>query len=273
MTGASGGAGDPGAETAPLPRIDVSAVEGSADAPRKRWRRRSKDYSPEELEEAKKAWRAAMPWEHPMTRGDKVLVFTMLGVIAVMLASMPLRPFLLASHPVVLSAATGSLSAIGAGAAFARIGEGQLWLVVVAGVFGMIKFDWLFWLAGRRWGVKIVEMFAPGDLAKRFLSRVRSWPAWAMPLVVVAAVLPGVPAAAVFALAGLAGMGLVPLLVFDAIGALLMTGLVAGLGYAVGQHAVDVVLMIDKYALWITLALVVVVSVRAARVKKPTHPS
>lgn len=228
---------------------------------RLRWR--SKDYTPEELEEAKQTWRDAMPWDHPMSRGDKVLVFSTLGIMAVMLASMPVRPFLLASHPIALSAVTGSLSAIGAGAAFARIGEGQLWLVVAAGVFGMIKFDWLFWLAGRRWGAKIIELFAPGDFAKRLVARVRSWPAWAMPLVVMAAALPGIPAPAVFAVAGLGGMGLVRFLIVDAIGAALITGLVAGLGYGVGQYAVDVVLMIDEYALWITLALVVLVSFRA----------
>jgi membrane-associated protein len=277
MTGASDGSGGPEAETTRLPRIDPgvgqvsSAVEGSLDtgpAPspeprRKSFRWRSTDYSPEELEEAKQAWRDAMPWEHPMSRGDKVLVFSTLGVVLLMAASMPVRPFLLAEHPVALSAATGSLSAIGAGAAFARIGEGELWLVVVAGVFGMIKFDWLFWLAGQRWGVKVIELWAAGDFAKRFVSRIRSWPAWAMPLVVMVAALPGIPAAAVFAVAGLAGMRLVPFLISDAIGAALVTGLVAGLGFGVGQHAVDVVLMIDEYALWVTVALVVLVSARA----------
>ena len=131
MTGASGGAGGQEAETTRLPRIDggagrsaaeparvASAVEGSADAApaaaRKRLWWRSKDYSPQELEQARQAWRDAMPWEHPMSRGDKVLVFSTLGVVLVMMASLPVRPFLLASHPIALSAVTGSLSAIGA---------------------------------------------------------------------------------------------------------------------------------------------------------------
>jgi hypothetical protein len=55
-------------------------------------------------------------------------------------------------------------------------------------------------------------------------------------------------------------MRLVPFLIFDAIGAAVITGLVAGLGYGIGRHAVDVVLLIDEYALWITLALVALVS-------------
>lgn len=239
----------------------MSEAGDDREARRLRWR--GSDRTPEELEQARRAWRDAVPWEHPMSRGDRVLVFVTLGVLALMLATLPVRPFLLASHPVALSAVTGSLSAIGAGAAFARIGEGELWLVVVAGVFGMVKFDWLFWLAGRRWGAKVIALWAPGDVAKRFVARVRSWPAWAMPLVVMAAALPGVPAPAVFALAGLGGMGVVRFLLFDALGAAVIVGLVAGLGFRVGQYAVDVVLLIDEYALWITLALVVLVSFRA----------
>lgn len=271
MTGTRAGADreepdGPGTGTTGPPTTGPPTAEPAADAgagTRKRFRWRSRDYSPEELEAAKQTWRDAMPWDHPMSRGDKFLVFSTLGILLLMVASMPVRPFLLASHPVALSAVTGSLSAIGAGAAFARIGQGELWLVIAAGVFGMVKFDWLFWLAGRRWGAKIIELWAPGDLAKRFVARVRSWPRWAMPLAVIAAALPGVPAPAVFAVAGLGGVGIIRFLLFDAIGAALIAGLVAGLGYGVGQHAVDVVLMIDKYALWIALTMIVVVSVRA----------
>jgi membrane-associated protein len=60
-------------------------------------------------------------------------------------------------------------------------------------------------------------------------------------------------------------MRLVTFLVADVVGAALLSGLVAGLGYALGQQAVDVVLAVDRYALWISLAIVVVVAVRAGR--------
>ncbi|MDD7939783.1 DedA family protein [Actinomycetospora lutea] len=231
---------------------------------KKRFRWRSKDFTPEEHEEAREALRKVKPWDGPMARADKFIVVATLGIIALNLASMPFRPFLLASHPIGLAAVTGSLSAVGAGAAFAAIGQGPLWLVIVAGVFGMIKFDWLFWLAGRRWGAKIVQMWAPGDVAQRFVGWVQGAPRWVLGLAVILSALPGIPAPAVFALAGMGRMRLVPFLVLDAIGAALIAGLVAGLGYGVGQHAVDLVLTIDKYALWITLGLIVVVSVRAS---------
>ncbi|ALE73080.1 membrane protein [Pseudonocardia sp. EC080610-09] len=263
---APGGPGpDAAGPEASGPGTAAAGTGAPAGTQKKRFRWRNSDYTPEELAEAKKAWRDAMPWDHPMTRGDKFLVFSTLGIIAFMALTMPLRPFLLASHPIGLSFVTGSLSAIGAGAAFARIGEASLWLVVVAGIVGMIKFDWLFWLAGRRWGPKVVELFAPGEAAQRFVSKVRSWPRWALGLVVVLSTIPGVPAPAVFALAGLGRMRLATFLLFDALGAALMTGLVAGLGFGLGQHAVDVVLMIDEYALYVTLGLVAVVTVGSVR--------
>ena len=106
--------------------------------------------------------------------------------------------------------------------------------------------------------------------AQRFVERVRSWPRWSTGLVVVAAALPGVPSVPLFLLAGLAGMRLAAFLVLDAIGSALVVGLVAGLGYGLGQTAVDVVLAIDNYAAWISIALIVIVSVRAGRRGQPT---
>ena len=200
-----------------------------------------------------------------MARADKVLIYSTLTIIVVMLLSLPVRPFLLATHPLALAAVTGSLSAIGAAAAFARVGGTDVWLVVAAGIFGMIKFDWLFWWAGRRWGAKGVRFFTPPGRAQRFVEKVQSWPTWGKALLVVAAALPGVPSLPLFLLAGLSGIRLVAFLVFDAIGAGLIAGLVTWLGYSLGQTAVDVVLKIDQYALWISLALIVIVSMRAGR--------
>ncbi|TCK22514.1 DedA family protein [Pseudonocardia endophytica] len=210
-------------------------------------------------------WRDALPWDGPARRGDTVLLWLIVGVIVFAIATLPLRPLLLASHPVLVEFVTGGLSAIGAGAAFARIGETSLWLVVLAGVVGMAKFDWLFWLAGRRWGERVVAMFAPGERAQRFVARVRAWPPWVLRAVLVGAALPGMPAGALFALAGLSRVGIATFLLFDLLGALLMTGIVAGLGYGMGQSAVDVVLVIDSYASWISIGLIAVVAFLANR--------
>jgi membrane protein DedA with SNARE-associated domain len=94
-----------------------------------------------------------------------------LGVVALGLLLRPLKPFLVASHPEALAFLTGDLTAIGAAAAFARIGELPLWLVVVSGATGMVKFDWLTWWAGRQWGAGIIRMFTTSERAQRFAGR------------------------------------------------------------------------------------------------------
>jgi proteasome lid subunit RPN8/RPN11 len=50
-------------------------------------------------------------------------------------------------------------------------------------------------------------------------------------------------------------------MLLDALGALMITGLVAGLGFQLGQWAVDIVLTVDKYALWVSLALIIGISI------------
>jgi membrane-associated protein len=266
VSGPDRSSGDTAGENTPDPT--PSPPHDRTASARPPWSRRQ--YTPEEIEAAKQQWRDMRPWDSPMARADKVLISSTAAIIALMLLTLPIRPFLLATHPVALSAVTGSLSAVGAAAAFARVGGTDVWLVVVAGVFGMIKFDWLFWWAGRRWGAKGVRFFTPPGRAQRFVERVRSWPRWSTGLLVVAAALPGVPSVPLFLLAGLAGMRLAAFLVFDAIGSALVVGLVAGLGYRLGQTAVDVVLTIDRYALWVSIALIVIVSFRAGRRGQPT---
>ena len=200
-------------------------------------------------------WRRFTPWQGHATRTDLALMWAILGVVAVGLALRPLKPFLLASHPVTLEFLTGDLTAIGAAAAFARIGEAPLWLVVVAGTAGIAKLDWLTWWIGRQWGAGIVRMLTTSTRAQRFAGRATQFHPAVLRAAVVLAVLPGVPSAVIYAMAGWARMRLATFLLFDVAGALLAAGLVAGLGYALGQRAVDVVLLVDKFATLVSLGL------------------
>ena len=206
-------------------------------------------------------WRRFTPWQGPATRVDVALMGTILAVVALGLVLRPLEPFLLASHPVALEFLTGDLTAIGAAAAFARIGEAPLWLVVVAGAVGMVKLDWLTWWTGRRWGGGIIRMFTTSERAQRFAARAAELNPWILRAAVVLAVLPGVPTAVVYAMAGWARMRLATFLLLDLAGALLMTGLVAGLGYGLGQRAVDLVLLIDRYASVASLTMIILAAV------------
>lgn len=201
--------------------------------------------------------RRRTPWVGPATRVDIALVAAVVAVVGISMVVRPLKPFLLASHPVALEFLTGDLTAIGAAAAFARIGEVPLWLVVVAGAVGMVKFDWLTWWTGRQWGEGIIRMFATGERVLRFAGRARELDPWIIRGAIVLAGLPGIPSAVVFAMAGWAGMRVRTFMVLDIAGAVLTTGVVAGLGYALGQQAVDVVLLVDSYAALVSVAMIV----------------
>ena len=123
----------------------------------------------------------------------------------------------------------------------------------------MVKFDWLTWWAGRQWGGGIIRMFTTSERAQRFAGQAAELNPSLLRAAVVLAVLPGVPTAVVYAMAGWARMRLATfLLLLDLAGALLMTGLVAGLGYGLGQRAVDLVLLVDKYASVVSLTMIAV---------------
>jgi membrane protein DedA with SNARE-associated domain len=177
---------------------------------------------------------------------------------------------------VLLEFATGDLVAIGADAAFARIGEVPLWLVVVAGAVGMVKFDWLAWWAGRQWGAGIIRIFTTSERAQRYATRATERNPWIVRLAVVIAVLPGIPTAVVYAAAGWARMRLATFLLLDLVGAVLMTEVIAGLGYSLGQRAADVVLTIDRHASVVTLTLIrvaMLVPVIKRRVQRKPVPA
>ena len=186
------------------------------------------------------------------------LMGAILGVVGLGLVIRPLKPFLVADHPVLLEFLTGDLVVIGAAAAFARIGEAPLWLVVVAGAVGMVKFDWLAWWAGRQWGAGIIRIFTTSERVQRHAAQATERNPWIVRLAVVIAVLPGIPTAVVFAAAGWTRMRLTTFLLLDLVGAAVITTVVAGLGYSLGQRAVDVVLTIDRYASVVSLTMITV---------------
>ena len=187
-----------------------------------------------------------------------------MAVVAFGAVSRRLTPFLIATHPVLIEFANGSLAAVGAAAAFARVGEIPLWLVIVAGAVGMAKFDWMTWWAGRRWGRGLLAFFMTEERAAHHTERVATIPRWLLGLAVAASPLPGVPSALVCVLAGWARMRLVTFLALNFAGAVVTTTAVAALGFTLGQTAIDVVLLVDKYAGWVSLSLIALLALTPA---------
>lgn len=220
-----------------------------------------KTWDEEQARLAKEQWKGMRPWPKVMQRQDKVLLWMLIGIPAFFMLTMPLRPFFIADYPIPLAFVTGSHAAVGAAAAFVGIGEGTVWLVIVAGVFGKVKITWLFWWVGRRWGRDIVNFLVPSERGRRFASRLETMNPWVMRLFLPLSYLPGVPGGIPHIIAGVSGMRLRTFMLLDVLGALMITSVVAAIGYHSGQTGVDVVLLIDSYAVWLMLALIIAMAV------------
>ena len=110
-------------------------------------------------------------------------------------------------------------------------------------------------------------IWAP-QLAKCAQRRV-VWFTW--PAVVLVQFVPPIPNALVYAVAGWTGMNWVTFLILDAIGSLAWAGMLSGLGYALGQHAVSVAQEISRYGLWVSIGIIVLVvagQMRGARAQR-----
>jgi membrane-associated protein len=128
-----------------------------------------------------------------------------------------------------------------------------------------MKFDLLYWWAGRLWGERFIMALPGSKRAVKHMARVQrtgrklTWPA-----VVASSFLP-IPRAIIFVIAGWAGMRLVVFLILDLIGVLLWAGLLAGLGYALGHHAVVAAMTISRYSWWFTIGIVALTVVSVVR--------
>jgi len=182
---------------------------------------------------------------------------------------LPFRAELVGTHPIVLEILNGSTEAIVAAAAFVRVGHGTLLAVLLAAIPGLMKFDPLYWWAGTLWGERAVALLGGRrNRGQRYINWVnRRGRKFTWPMIVIAPFLP-VPNAIIYVMAGWAGVGLITFLLLDLIGTMLWAGVLAGLGYALGRHAVVVAQAVSRYGLWFSvaiIALIIVSQVRSAR--------
>lgn len=213
-------------------------------------------------DEAPEASQPGLPWAGRPQRADLICWFGIAASGLYALALIPVRPLLIGRHPVVLELLTGSMTSIVTAGAFARVGQVPIALAVVAAVPGMVMFDPFFWWAGRRWGRAVLLIFAGRSRrGGRLVARAERYGRRLGWLGVVFAYYLPIPAALLFVVAGWTGMRLLTFVLLDVAGALLWIGLLAALGYYLGQDAVDVAKTISHYGLWASIALVAAVIV------------
>ncbi len=213
----------------------------------------------------------ALPWAGKAERADRVILAGLVASGVYALVLLPLTPALIGTHPLTLEIVRGSMTSVITMGALARTGHASLSVAVLAAIPALIMFDWVFWLAGRRWGHRAVTMFlGRGTKRERQIRRLEGVMRRLGPAAVLFGYLLPLPTALIDAAAGWVGMRLRTFLILDVLGALLWTALLAGLGYAVGQPAVDVAHMVGRYALWATLAVIAIIVAKQTRAARAT---
>src|ERR671931_581678 len=199
----------------------------------------------------------SVPWDGRPERSDLIIVAGIMASALYGLVLLPLVPSLVGTHPALLELLRGSTVSIVTMGALARTGHAALPVALLSAIPALIAFDWAYWWAGRRWGDRALRLLgASRRKGARRVERVKRLMGRFGPAAVVLAYVLPVPTALVDAAAGWTRMRLAVFLVCDMLGALLWTGLLVALGYALGQPAVDVVHAISHYSLLMTIGLI-----------------
>jgi len=197
-----------------------------------------------------------LPWKGKPTRSDIAcwVGFSLTGVYALVL--LPFRPILISANPYLLAALGGSRTSAVTIGALAATGVGFWPLGLLLGTLGAVKFDWLFWWAGKLWGRGLIEMAAGrSPRAARNAARAeRLAQRFGSLAIVITYILP-LPAGVIYATVAAAGMRLGTFLAVDIVTAAITRGIFIYLGYRIGEPAVRVVEIIGQYSWYLSIAL------------------
>jgi membrane protein DedA with SNARE-associated domain len=197
------------------------------------------------VDEPEHWWQAdGMPWQGRKPGRRDIACLTAIFAVAVYtLIMLPLRPVMLGFTPHLLAS------------------TGDPWwplLLVLASAMAM-KFDWIYWWAGKLWGRGIIEMWSGrSPRARKRNARAEKLALKYETLAILLTYLPiPIPSAVIYAVLGWAGTSLRKFLIVDAIGALLSTAAYMGLGYLLGAPAVQIVEQYNQYLWYVSLVILV----------------
>lgn len=222
---------------------------------------------------ARPAQASPWPWDGEPTKADKWCWGAVMGISVYLLATLPFKALILSFSTYALAAFSGSnIAMIDIGARM-RIGhEPYWWLGLLAAALTSIKFDWVFWWAGKLWGLKVIAMFTgPSKWAQRMAKVAERWAKrFGGAAIFLSWFVPFIPNVIVYAFVGLTGMRLRIFLLIDFIGAVLYRSIFLYLGYQIGAPAKVVIDKIASYSWYITIALIVLVVVKSMTASRKT---
>ena len=209
-------------------------------------------------------WQAeGMPWKRKPERSD-LACMTWIGVVAVYgLATLPLRGWLFGSATDILAMLTGGRVSVAATGALAGVGELPYWpVVLLVAAVSSIKFDWIYWWAGKLWGRGMIEVWAGrSKRAARNYARVERWAKalgpWGFLIAYLPIPLPIQPV--VFVLSGATGLSLRRFLLYDFLADGLWLALYFWFGWWIGEPVVGLLRAYASIANYVGIGLLVVV--------------
>ncbi len=238
------------------PNVEPVAVDPAAEEPEAQW------------------WEAdGMPWKKEPGRAD-IACLTWFGVVGVFsLVLIPTRAWLLAVAPDILAMITGGRTAVTASGAIASVGQMDHWpiVVLVASVFSL-KFDWVYWWAGKLWGRGMIEVWAGrSKRAARGYARAERWATKLGPVGFLVAYIP-IPLPlmqVVFVLSGATNMSIKRFLVYDYIASTMWLIGFFALGWRLGEPAVAVLDVYARFAGYVAIGLVLLIIATTVLRRKP----
>ena len=199
-----------------------------------------------------------MPWQGKPGRADLVCWIGIAVVGVYGLIMLPLRAYLVVANPVLQAALTGSRSAL----VVLGVTDNPLWgLGLVLGILSIVKFDWIYFLAGRLWGRGLIELMGGrskraarnADRAERLARR------WGVPAVLITYLPIPIPAAVIYATVAMAGMSWKKFWIVNFIGAVVIQCTWVGLGFWLGEPARRVVEAYAQISMYVAFALLAAV--------------
>nr|WP_235998028.1 VTT domain-containing protein [Aestuariimicrobium ganziense] len=205
---------------------------------------------------------AGMPWKHKPTKADKQAMGWIIFMGLFGLAMLPLRGWLLGLDPPLLLALTGSRTGAAATGALASQNLAPSWWpwAFVLGSLMSIKFDWVFWWAGKLWGRGMIEVWAGRSTrAARNYERAERWAhkmGW-VGIFVAYVPIPLPLMQVIFVLAGASGMSWKKFMALDFVASTVWLLGYFAFGWAVGEPAVELLKQYAKIANWVAIGLLV----------------
>ena len=227
----------------------------------------SLDQSPQVEPVPEKEWwdDPGMPWKHKPGRAD-IACMTWIGVIGLWgLAMIPLRGWLMGLNVPLLVTLTGSRAAIAGLGSLTRVGQyAPWWWPMLGGLLMSIKFDWVYWWAGKLWGRGMIEVWAgQSKRAAKNYARAEKWAIkWgALGILIAYVPIPLPIMAVVFVLAGASKMDWRKFMLLDAAASIIWQMIYFAIGYGIGEPAVFVLQQYAKIANYVAIGLVAIVVV------------